>query len=61
MIYRIVCIIILCSLSIQVHGNELIAIDTNKPRIPKIPIKITDTVTVIKSKKILLLPVLEMK
>lgn len=51
MIYRIVCIIILCSLSIQVHGNELIAIDTNKPRIPKIPIKITDTVTVIKSKK----------
>ena len=51
MISRIVCIIILCSLSIQVHGNELIAIDTNKPRIPKIPIKKTDTVSVIKSKK----------
>lgn len=49
------------SLSLQVHGNELIAIDTNKPRIPKIPIKKSDTVTVIKSKKILLLQEPEMK
>ena len=51
MINRIACIIVFFSLSLQVHGNEFIAIDTNKPRIPKIPIKKSDTITVIKSKK----------